>query len=342
MYTTASQNEKVLPFLARTSRLRRHSCSIHSFIWFFFLTYTLLRLQLVQKETFLNQTEALEINKLLKGGFARRRDSSHAFYEHCSPGAWWSLFGPAAKRRVSAGSEKHARVESLKSVSCCMLMHSIERKHKRQLANNLVLLAPLGTRTRTRTYTHCTFTCACTHTAHTLKGAFKVTCNRAANADLFLLHLQPSPAENLENGRCKERRRTGGTLLRGGLAVTEQSHGQVLDVGGPLSGQLEELDVVPLHAIDGHWREEKHKRGWRAVMGQTWRRRTDPGPGVTFQDGLLLFGRADETADAFDDLALGVHLLLLQFLSQEDGGNWRQTDRTPTFRTKFITYSQHC
>lgn len=53
-----------------------------------------------------------------------------------------------------------------------------------------------------------------------------------------------------------------GRALGGGLAVTEESHGQVLDVGGPLGGQLEELHVVPLHTIDGHWREEeKHKPG---------------------------------------------------------------------------------
>lgn len=63
-------------------------------------------------------------------------------------------------------------------------------------------------------------------------------------------------------------------------------------------------------------------------------------PGSTFQDGLLLFGGADEPADAFDDLALGVHLLLLQFLSQEDGGNWRKKDRASKFRTKSITSSR--
>lgn len=65
-------------------------------------------------------------------------------------------------------------------------------------------------------------------------------------------------------------------------------------------------------------------------------------PGSTFQDGLLLFGGADEPADAFDDLALGVHLLLLQFLSQEDGGNWRQKDRATKFKAKSITSSQDC
>lgn len=42
----------------------------------------------------------------------------------------------------------------------------------------------------------------------------------------------------------------------------------------------------------------------------------------TSQHGLLLLGRADEAADAFDDLALGIHLLFSRFLAQEDCGNW--------------------
>lgn len=42
---------------------------------------------------------------------------------------------------------------------------------------------------------------------------------------------------------------------------------------------------------------------------------------LTFQDGLLLLGRADESTDAFDDLALGVYVLLFGLLPQEDGGN---------------------
>ena len=28
-------------------------------------------------------------------------------------------------------------------------------------------------------------------------------------------------------------------------------------MGGPLRRQLEELDVVPLHAVDGHWGGQK-------------------------------------------------------------------------------------
>lgn len=42
-------------------------------------------------------------------------------------------------------------------------------------------------------------------------------------------------------------------VLSGGLAATKQSHGEVLDVGGPLGCQLEELDVAPFDAIYGHW-----------------------------------------------------------------------------------------
>lgn len=40
-----------------------------------------------------------------------------------------------------------------------------------------------------------------------------------------------------------------------GPAVAEKSDRQVFDVSGPLGGQLEELNIVPLNAIDGHWRE---------------------------------------------------------------------------------------
>lgn len=46
--------------------------------------------------------------------------------------------------------------------------------------------------------------------------------------------------------------------LGGGLAVAEKSDGQVFDVSGPLGGQLEELNVVPLHAVYGHWRDMRH------------------------------------------------------------------------------------
>lgn len=42
----------------------------------------------------------------------------------------------------------------------------------------------------------------------------------------------------------------------------------------------------------------------------------------TSEHGLLLLGRTDETADAPDDLALGVHLALTGLLAQKDGGHW--------------------
>lgn len=70
--------------------------------------------------------------------------------------------------------------------------------------------------------------------------------------------------------------------------MSEDPDGEVLDVGGPLRRQLEELDVVPLHAVDGH-------------------------P----QHGLLLLGGADESADALDHLTLGLHLLVLALFWQE-------------------------
>lgn len=50
-----------------------------------------------------------------------------------------------------------------------------------------------------------------------------------------------------------------GSVLQQGLAVAEQSDGEVLDVSGPLRRQLEELDVVPLHSVYGHWWEQRRK-----------------------------------------------------------------------------------
>ena len=40
--------------------------------------------------------------------------------------------------------------------------------------------------------------------------------------------------------------------LVGALGVAEDPDGEVLDVGRPLGGELEELDVVPLHSVDQH------------------------------------------------------------------------------------------
>lgn len=52
---------------------------------------------------------------------------------------------------------------------------------------------------------------------------------------------------------------TGGAVLSVGLSllvwafgVAKDADGEVFDVGGPLRRQLEKLDVVPLHAVDGN------------------------------------------------------------------------------------------
>ncbi|KAI5626508.1 hypothetical protein C0J50_13797 [Silurus asotus] len=42
-----------------------------------------------------------------------------------------------------------------------------------------------------------------------------------------------------------------GTRTSQGLGVSEDSHGEVLYMGGPLSSQLEKLHIVPLDTIDG-------------------------------------------------------------------------------------------
>lgn len=61
----------------------------------------------------------------------------------------------------------------------------------------------------------------------------------------------PLPAGGEAGGSA--RRESGQkTVLSGGLAATKQSHWKVLDMGGPLGCQLEELDVTPLNSIDGH------------------------------------------------------------------------------------------
>lgn len=91
-------------------------------------------------------------------------------------------------------------------------------------------------------------------------------------------------------------------------------------MSGPLGGQLEELDVVPLDAVYGHWWEmETTVR----ISYNVSRKETKLLAIIqlTFQDGLLLLGRADESTDAFDDLAFGVYVLLFGLLPQEDGRN---------------------
>lgn len=62
----------------------------------------------------------------------------------------------------------------------------------------------------------------------------------------------PLPAGGEAGGSA--RRESGQEIMpSGGLAATEQSHWKVLDMGGPLGRQLEELDVTPLDSVDGHW-----------------------------------------------------------------------------------------
>ena len=75
-----------------------------------------------------------------------------------------------------------------------------------------------------------------------------------------------------------------GAGLEGGLGVSKDADGEVLHVGGPLCGQLEELHIARLHTIG---EDPKHV--------------------------LLLLGGADETADPLEVLALQFHILALGF-----------------------------
>lgn len=59
----------------------------------------------------------------------------------------------------------------------------------------------------------------------------------------------------------------------------------------------------------------------------------------TSQHGLLLLGRADEAADALDDLALGIYLLFSRFLAQEDGGNYKVSTTTLVTACRKVTPS---
>ena len=68
-----------------------------------------------------------------------------------------------------------------------------------------------------------------------------------------------------------------------GLAVAEYSHGEVLDVSGPLGCKLEELDIIPLHPVDGHCGpEEQEVNCWTSLpaelqMTTRWCWYTTPG-----------------------------------------------------------------
>lgn len=101
------------------------------------------------------------------------------------------------------------------------------------------------------------------------------------------------------------------------FGVSEDPDGEVFDVRRPLRRQLEELDVVPLDAVDRHCGAENTIKPRPSPLALT-RGRTRRTP----QHGLLLLGSADESADALDHLALGLHLLVLALFWQEH--DWRR------------------
>lgn len=53
---------------------------------------------------------------------------------------------------------------------------------------------------------------------------------------------------------------------------------------------------------------------------------------ITSQHGLLLFGSADEAADALDHLTLGLHLLVFALFWQEH--DWRRRRRSKSLKGK--------
>lgn len=48
-------------------------------------------------------------------------------------------------------------------------------------------------------------------------------------------------------------------MSHGGLGVAEDANREVLDVSGPLGSQLEKLDIIPLHAVNGHYGERERE-----------------------------------------------------------------------------------
>ena len=48
-------------------------------------------------------------------------------------------------------------------------------------------------------------------------------------------------------------------MSHGRLGVAEDANRKVLDVSGPLGGQLEKLDVIPLHTVNGHYRDREER-----------------------------------------------------------------------------------
>lgn len=48
--------------------------------------------------------------------------------------------------------------------------------------------------------------------------------------------------------------------------MSEDPDGEVLDMGRPLRCQLEELDVVPLNAVNGHYGAENTIKAWPSSL----------------------------------------------------------------------------
>lgn len=101
---------------------------------------------------------------------------------------------------------------------------------------------------------------------------------------------------------------------------------------------LMSLHSTPSMDTEGDMDREGVTRTAKAIFPGSLGRYHPPGPQslvspvrdlLTSQHGLLLLGRANEAADAFDDLALRIHLFFSRFLAQEDGGNWKAS-RSPS------------
>lgn len=154
-------------------------------------------------------------------------------------------------------------------------------------------------------------------------------------------------------GRCRPWGQEGGHRARGLLASPcPQAVRLVAVPGGGVAGRrCPQVALLPLNSPTGkcltwvgHW-----AASWKNLMslhstpsmdtggdreGVRMTRAAGEGRGLpatpssnphahTSQHGLLLLSRADEAADALDDLAFRIHLLFSRLLAQEDGGNWK-------------------
>lgn len=78
------------------------------------------------------------------------------------------------------------------------------------------------------------------------------------------------------------------------------------DVRLPLRRQLEEFDIVPLHAVDNHWKSNTFQLG-RSIncLNQLIAK-------LTFEQGMMGFGLTDQPVDALNHLTLArLRLLFL-------------------------------